>query len=52
MCIDPEPDTRGPVSIGFLPGAYIMVISLPVFVLGILPDRFAQWANAAVSQIF
>ncbi len=52
MCMDPEPDTRGPVSIGFLPGAYALVISLPVFVLGILPDRFAQWADAAVSQLF
>ncbi|MCH7751997.1 MAG: NADH-quinone oxidoreductase subunit N, partial [Planctomycetes bacterium] len=52
MCMDPEPDTRGPVSIGFLPGAYILVVSLPVFVLGILPDRFAQWADAAVSQLF
>ncbi len=52
MCVDPEPDTRGPVSIGFLPGAYVLVIGLPVFVLGILPDRFAQWADAAVSQLF
>ena len=52
MCMDPEPDTRGPVSIGFLPGAYILVVSLPVFVLGILPDRFAQWADAAVSPLF
>jgi len=52
MCMDAEPDTRGPVSIGFLPGAYALVVSLPVFVLGILPDRFAQWANVAVSQLF
>jgi NADH-quinone oxidoreductase subunit N len=52
MCIDAEPDSRGPVSIGFLPGAYALVISLPVIVFGILPDRFAQWADAAVSQLF
>ena len=51
MCIDAEPDTRGPVSIGFLPGAYALVISLPVIVFGILPDRFAQWADAAASQL-
>ena len=50
MCMDAEPDSRGPVSIGFLPGAYALVISLPVIVLGILPDRFAQWANAAVES--
>ena len=52
MCIDPEPDSRGPVSIGFLPGAYVLIISLPIIVFGILPDRFAQWANMAVSQLF
>jgi len=52
MCIDEEPDTRGPVSIGFLPGAYALVVGLPVIVLGILPDRFAQWADVAVSQLF
>lgn len=52
MCIDAEPDTRGAVSIGFLPGAYALVVSLPVIVFGILPDRVAQWADAAVSQLF
>jgi len=52
MCIDEESDTRGPVSIGFLPGAYALVVGLPVIVLGVLPDRFAQWANVAVSQLF
>lgn len=52
MCIDPEPDSRGPVSIGFLPGAYALIISLPIIVFGILPDRFAQWADMAVSQLF
>lgn len=51
MCIDDEPDTRGPVSIGFLPGAYALVVGLPVIVLGLLPDRFAHWANVAVSQL-
>ena len=52
MCMDPEPDSRGPVSIGFLPGAYVLVVSLPVMVLGILPDQVAQWADSAVSQLF
>ncbi len=52
MCMDEEPDTRGPVSIGFLPGAYALVVGLPVIVLGVLPDGFAHWANVAVSQLF
>ncbi len=51
MCIDDEPDTRGPVSIGFLPGAYALVVCLPVIVFGILPDEVAKWANEAVSQL-
>ena len=30
MCIDPEADSRGPVSLGFLPLAYVLVVSVPV----------------------
>ncbi len=52
MCIDPEPDTRGPVSLGFLPVAYILLVSLPVFIFGILPDRLAAWAYQATAQLF
>ncbi len=52
ICIDPEPDTRMPVTLGFLPVAYTLVVSLPVIVLGILPERFSLWANQAVTQIF
>ena len=52
MCIDEEPDTRGPVPIGFLPVAYSLVVCVPVILLGILPDYLAQWANQAVSQLF
>ena len=51
MCMDEEPDTRGPVSIGLLPAAYAMVVCLPVIILGILPDQVAQWADQAVSQL-
>lgn len=51
MCIDDEPDTRGPVSIGFLPVAYALVVCVPVILLGIWPDPLAQWASEAVSNI-
>lgn len=51
MCIYDEPDTRGPVSIGFLSGAYVLAVGLPVIVFGLLPNVFKEWANAAVSQI-
>ncbi|MCH2596612.1 MAG: hypothetical protein MKZ95_12540, partial [Pirellulales bacterium] len=52
MCIDEESDSRGPVSLGFLPSAYAIAISVPVLILGILPDEIAQWADQAAHQLF
>ena len=52
MCIDEEPDSRGPVSLGFLPTAYVLVVSVPVLLFGILPQGIAQWASQAASQLF
>lgn len=52
MCIDPEPDTRGAVSLGFLPAAFIFMISVPVLIFGILPGPLAHWTDLAVSQLF
>ena len=51
MCIDAEPDSRGPVSLGILPAAYVLVVSLPVIVLGILPGGLAQWAQEAAKHL-
>ncbi len=51
MCIDPEPDSRGTVSLGFLPVTYVLAVSLPLFVLGLFPDRIAQWAEAAARAL-
>lgn len=51
MCIDEEPDTRGPVSIGFLPVTYALVICVPVILLGIWPNPMAEWARNAVSHL-
>jgi NADH-quinone oxidoreductase subunit N len=50
MCMDPEPDSRGPVSLGFLPVAYVLVVSLPILIFGLLPDWLAQWADQAAQQ--
>lgn len=50
MCIDPESDTRGPVSLGFLPVAYVLFVSLPVVVFGVMPDWLARWADQAAQQ--
>ena len=52
ICIDDEPDSRGPVSLGFLPAAYVLVVSAPVVLLGILPEEIAQWASQAARQLF
>ena len=51
MCMDPEPDTRGPVSLGFLPVAYVLVVSLPVAILGVMPDWLARWADQAARHL-
>ena len=29
VCMDPEPETRGPVSLGVLPATYVLVVALP-----------------------
>ena len=52
MCIDPEPDSRGAVSLGFLPAAYVLLVSLPVLLFGIVPERLAAWTDVAVKNLF
>ena len=51
MCIDEQPEARGAVSFGFLPAAYVLVISLPVMILGVLPDGVARWAQEAARHL-
>jgi hypothetical protein len=50
VCIDPEPESRGPVSIGLLPAAYVFALAVPVFLLGILP-QVTEMANHASEQL-
>ena len=52
MCVDEPPDTRGPVSLGFLPAAYVLVITFPVMLFGVLPDPIARWADQAAQHLF
>ena len=52
MCIDPESDSRGPVSLGFLPVAYVLVVSVPVLLFGLMPEWLARWADQAARQFF
>gem|GEM_PF-27133 len=52
ICMDPEPESRGPLALGFLPVAYTLLVSFPVLLYGILPDRLADWAYQATSHLF
>jgi len=47
VCIDPEPDNRGPVTLGILPTAYVLLVALPVFYYGVFPESVVQWAKQA-----
>jgi NADH-quinone oxidoreductase subunit N len=47
MCIDPEPENRRSTSIGWLPAAYVFLVSLPVVIFGIYPVPVRQLAEQA-----
>jgi NADH-quinone oxidoreductase subunit N len=51
VCIDPEPETRGPVTLGLLPTAYVFVVALPVLLYGIVPARLTEIARQASEQL-
>jgi len=51
VCMDPEPETRGPVSLGLLPAAYVLLVALPVLYYGILPQTLTHWAQQASAQL-
>jgi NADH-quinone oxidoreductase subunit N len=52
VCMDPLPAERGPVFIGFLPIVYVLVVSLPVLIYGIVPSRVYDFAAAATQHLF
>jgi len=51
VCMDPEPETRGPVSLGLLPAAYVLLVALPVLYYGILPQTLTHLAQQASAQL-
>jgi NADH:ubiquinone oxidoreductase subunit 2 (subunit N) len=52
MCMDPQPDTSRPVELGFLPTTYVLIVTLPVLVWGVMPDRVANWTQLAAAGLF
>jgi NADH-quinone oxidoreductase subunit N len=51
VCIDAEPATRGPVSLGLLPAAYVLIVSLPVLIYGIYPEPIQRIAEQATKHL-
>jgi NADH-quinone oxidoreductase subunit N len=51
VCIDPEPAGRGRVTIGLLPGLYVLLITLPVLIYGIYPVPLTEIAEQATKNL-
>jgi NADH-quinone oxidoreductase subunit N len=52
MCMDPQPDTSRPVQLGFLATSFVVAITLPIVVFGIVPDRVAELTQQAAAGLF
>jgi NADH-quinone oxidoreductase subunit N len=51
MCIDPEPDSRGSISLGIFPSAYVFAVTVPVVLLGFYPTWLTNIAQIAGEQL-
>jgi NADH-quinone oxidoreductase subunit N len=51
VSMDPEPENRGPVTLGLLPTAYVLIVALPVLIYGIRPARIFEVAQQAAQQL-
>ena len=53
MAIDPEPADRPAVgfSLVSLPGAYVVLMTIPVVVLGVFWNQFFEWLRAGASNL-
>ena len=52
MCMDPQPDSSLPVDLGFLPAAYVLAVTVPIVLYGLLPNLIAPWAQQATTGLF
>ncbi len=52
MTIDPEPATRLPATMSFIPGTFVVAMTIPLFALFIGWDSLNEWAQAAARQLF
>jgi NADH-quinone oxidoreductase subunit N len=54
MTLDDEPDARAPssFSLASIPGVFVALVTVPVFVLGLFWDELYQVASSATSTLF
>ncbi|MGD9635634.1 MAG: NADH-quinone oxidoreductase subunit N, partial [Pirellulales bacterium] len=52
VSIDPEPETRGPVTLGILPAFYVLIVAIPVLYFGMRPAWLLEFAHQATQQLF
>ncbi|MEX0678624.1 MAG: NADH-quinone oxidoreductase subunit N [Pirellulales bacterium] len=52
MTMDPEPESRRPFVMSFIPGTYVVLVSVPVVILGIWPESLNALAQIATRQLF
>jgi NADH:ubiquinone oxidoreductase subunit 2 (subunit N) len=52
MCMDAPPETSRPVSLGFLSTTYVLALTLPVVILGIVPELIAPVTRMATAGVF
>jgi NADH-quinone oxidoreductase subunit N len=51
VCIDPEPETRGPIAVGMFASLYVLIVAIPVLYYGIYPVRLWEIAQQATQQL-
>jgi NADH-quinone oxidoreductase subunit N len=52
MTIDPEPEQARPAEIAFIPGTYIVAVTVPVVLLGVAWNRLNELTLAASAHLF
>jgi NADH-quinone oxidoreductase subunit N len=52
MTIDPEPENRRPAELSFIPGAFVVLMTVPLLILGIWFERLNALVLTASNQLF
>jgi NADH-quinone oxidoreductase subunit N len=52
MTMDAEPESRRPLAMSFIPGTYVVLVSVPVVIFGIWPENLNALARIATGQLF